>query len=292
MSDAPPDPAWLLQHGRNETSQDGLDGILEKILEILPNTDRWCVEFGAWDGKHCSNTYRLITQADYCAVLFEPDPARFPVLQETYRNYPELVLRNCFVGFEKDDSLDHLLRETPIPTDFDLLSIDIDGNDYHVWHAMESYRPKVVVIEYNASIPTPVDFVQPKDPAVNQGCGVLPLVNLGKEKGYELVCVTTCNAIFVRQEDFALFNIHDNRPETLRRDLSQITHLFFGYDGTTFIDGYNRVSWIDLDLQPEDLQLLPKSKRVFPNNWTKADWKRRKKYYQRLRKIRRFLGLA
>ena len=53
---------WLLKYRKNIFSQFGEDGIIEKIFSILPNTCKWCVEFGAWDGKHISNTRFLLSQ--------------------------------------------------------------------------------------------------------------------------------------------------------------------------------------------------------------------------------------
>jgi len=57
--------AWLLDHASDTYSQTGEDGIIEKILEHIPQKDRWCVEFGAWDGRLFSNTCNLIESKDY-----------------------------------------------------------------------------------------------------------------------------------------------------------------------------------------------------------------------------------
>ena len=64
----------LIQYEKNYTSQFGEDGILERALELLPALDRWCVEFGAWDGKYLSNTYSLIEKHEYSAIMIEADP--------------------------------------------------------------------------------------------------------------------------------------------------------------------------------------------------------------------------
>ena len=89
---------------------------------------------------------------------------------------------NAFVGFTAADGLDAILARTPIPADFDVLSIDIDGNDYHVWNAVARYKPRVVVIEYNPTIPAAVDFVQPADMSINQGASITAQARLGKQK--------------------------------------------------------------------------------------------------------------
>jgi hypothetical protein len=86
---------------------------------------------------------------------------RFSDLIRTYEGNERVIALNRFVGFDPDNCLDKILADTPIPKNFDLLSIDVDGNDYHIWEAVEEYRPKVVVIEFNATIPPEVEFVQP-----------------------------------------------------------------------------------------------------------------------------------
>ena len=181
-------------------SQTGEDGVIEKILEVIPEHDKWCVEFGAWDGVFLTNTRNLIESQGYSAGLIEADKAHFHALQQNYAQHANVITMNRRVGFGQADGLDNILSTTPVPREFDFLSIDIDGNDYHVWRAISHYRPKVVLIEFNPTIPTPVRFVQPADPSVSQGASLLSLVELGKEKGYELVAVLQWNAFFVRSE--------------------------------------------------------------------------------------------
>jgi len=160
---------WLKEFAENVTSQYGEDGIIEKVLEVIGDSDKWCVEFGSWDGKKASNTYTLITEKDYCAVLIEASAKRFKDLEETFKGNDKAIKLNQFVGFGSDDNLDKILEKTSIPNNFDLLSIDVDGNDYHIWEACKKYKPKAVIIEFNPTIPESVDFVQAKDPSVSQG---------------------------------------------------------------------------------------------------------------------------
>jgi len=265
------DPAWLLQFSRDHYSQAGEDGIIEQILALLPANDRWCVEFGAWDGLHLSNSRHLIEDSGYSAVLIEGSSERFTDLQRNYAANPRVLARNAFVGFTAADGLDALLASTAIPQDFDLLSVDIDGNDYHVWKAISKYRPKVVCIEYNPTIPTEVLFTQKADPALNQGSSVASLVQLGKEKGYELACLLRYNAFFVDGKYFPAFGISDNRPVTLRKDLSSITYIFSGFDGTVFLDGQRRLPWHGLPLLESRVQHLPQALRKFPGNYTATE---------------------
>jgi hypothetical protein len=249
---------WLNGFARNVTSQYGENGIIEKVLEVIGQNDRWCVEFGSWDGKKCSNSYDLISSKGYSAILIEGDSCRFGDLQKTFAGNKKVIPVNAFVGFEQDNNLDSILKNTQIPHDFDLLSIDIDGNDYHVWEAVRDYKPKVVVIEFNPTIPSSVEFVQPRDMHVTQGSSILSMVGLGKKKGYELVSCTRNNAVFVDSKYFKLFDIDDNSIEQLRTDTSMITHLFFGYDGTVFVRGCGQSPWQSIALEESKIQILPK----------------------------------
>ena len=217
-----------------------------------------CVDFGAWDGIQCSNTRNLIESKEYSAVLIEADKSRFRALQKNYDGGKNVIAINRYVGFTKEDGLDRILADTPIPVDFDLLAMDIDGNDYHCWKAVEKYRPKAVVIEFNPTIPTPVRFVQPADPSVHQGASLLSLVELGKEKGYELVSVLELNAFFVKREYYPRFEIVSNDPDTLWLDRGYITYLFSGYDGTIFLRGACRHPWHGLPIKESRMQNIPR----------------------------------
>ena len=198
-------------------SQENEDEIIQSALAALPSRDRWCVEFGAWDGIFASNSRRLIKHYNYSAILIEADVCRFKQLRENYKDYQNVVVLRDFVGWQSN-TLDTILSNTPAPKTFDLLSIDIDGNDYHVWKALSVYRPKLVCIEFNPTVATSVRFVQSADSRVNQGCSLASLVDLAKEKNYELIAVSHCNAFFVDAVYYQLFGLKDNHPASLRRD--------------------------------------------------------------------------
>ena len=98
---------WLLEHARDVNSQNGEDGILETILlEVLPETNRWAVEFGAWDGRHLSNTCHLIESHGYSAVLIEGDRERAEKLIAHHASDDHIHAIHRFVGFTASDGLD------------------------------------------------------------------------------------------------------------------------------------------------------------------------------------------
>jgi hypothetical protein len=118
---------WLNQFEKDVYSQNGEDGVIRRVLDILPSRDRWCVELGAWDGKHLSNTYHLVEKSAYNVVLIEGSKARYDSLCCDYPYKDHAVFVNQFVGWGSADNLDAILDKKSIPLDFDLLSIDIDG---------------------------------------------------------------------------------------------------------------------------------------------------------------------
>jgi hypothetical protein len=259
---------WLLEYKRDVYSQSGEDGIIEKILEVLPENDKWCVEFGAWDGLYLTNTRYLIEFKGFSSVLIESNENKFRNLRRNYAERDNVYTINRRVGFKEDDNLDHLLGDTPVPMDFDLLSIDIDGNDYHVWKAVSKYRPKVVVIEFNQTIPTHIRFVQPPDASVNQGSSLLSIAELGKEKGYELISVLPFNALFVKKEYYPLFDLENNFPQVLRTNMDDVTYLFAGYDGKVFLRGRCALPWHGFEFKASSFQPLPRYLRKYPPYYT------------------------
>lgn len=261
---------WLNDSEKDFYSQTGEDGVIEAALRVLPTTNKWCVEFGAWDGKHLSNTFHLVEKSGYSVVLIEGDLVKYRALCESYPYKERATVIGQFVGWTKDNNLDTLLAETKCPPDPDLLSIDIDGNDYHVWSAVEQYRPKLVLIEFNPTASNRCLYVQPADPNCNQSSSPLPIVNLGKSKGYELISVVGPNLLFVDAKYFKLFNIPDNSLAVMR-DEDEVNTLFLGFDGSMIVDGPAEMRWHGVPLSLK--QPFPKMFRAYPPNYGKVQGK-------------------
>lgn len=258
---------WLSEFERNVTSQSGEDGILAKVLGLLPNLDHWCVEFGAWDGKSDSNTYDLVDRQGYNVVLIEGATDKYRQLSSSYPHKDRAIFINAYVGWSADNGLDQLLGRYSIPRNFDLLSVDVDGNDYHIWRAAKDFRPKLVLIEYNPTIANSVDFVQPADADFRQGSSAAALVRLAREKGYELIAATQLNLLFVDRAYYNLFGIPDNSLEVMRDE--EPNYVFFGYDGTVFLAGKCCLEWHSgLRLSSRKVQVLPRMLRRYPPTYT------------------------
>src|SRR4051794_8762877 len=109
---------WLLEHAVDVNSQNGEDGIIAKILDVIGRPIGWCVEFGAWDGSYLSNTYDLISRRGFSAVLIEGSERRFADLAKTFAGNPKVLPISGFVGFSATDNLDTLLAKASIPEEF------------------------------------------------------------------------------------------------------------------------------------------------------------------------------
>lgn len=200
------DPLRLLRHGFKTYSQADEDGIIQEIFRRIGETDRRFVEFGVTTGLEC-NTLKLLVEG-WSGLWMEASPPPVKQIQQTHRSWIEagkLVVRESFVTAE---NIDDLLAGSGFTGDIDLLSIDIDFNDFWVWKAIEVVKPRVVVIEYNAIWRPPLAVTVAYDakavPRTSQygGASLSALVKLGHEKGYSLVgcSMSGVNAFFVRQD--------------------------------------------------------------------------------------------
>ena len=107
------------------------------------------------------------------------------------------------------ENMDEILINAGMTGEIDLLSIDIDYGDFWIWKAITKITPRVVVIEYNATLAPPLSLVVPYEPRGRWdhssnffGANLAALVKLGQAKGYRIVgCnLAGANAFFVREE--------------------------------------------------------------------------------------------
>lgn len=191
------------QYERKVSSQNGEDGIIAEILNRIGTTNKFFVEFGADYGIEC-NTAVLI-RAGWKGLMIEADPSRHLALKSNYIGYP-VITRNEFITAE---NIADIFRSADVPTEFDLLSIDIDGNDYWAWKALAEYKPRVVVIEYNCYYVPPQKWVLKYNPThefqdtTYYGASLTSLAILGEQLGYSLVGTESrgVNAFFIRNDE-------------------------------------------------------------------------------------------
>lgn len=186
-----------------KSSQNGEDGILAEILRRLHIGPGFFVEFGVQDGSIC-NTAQLAANG-WSGVYIEADEGYAERLAQRYASSPRVKTMQRFVTAE---NIADIFASAGVPKEFDVLSIDIDGNDYWVWRALSGYKPRVVVIEYNAEHAPPERWVMKYNPAhrwdktTYYGASLASYAALAETLGYALVGTekTGVNAFFIRKD--------------------------------------------------------------------------------------------
>jgi hypothetical protein len=186
-------------------AQNGEDGILAEIFRRIGVGSGYAVECGIGDGTECC-TRTLCTTHTWRGLLIEGCPALAAKAQRLYAAFSGVKVIYHFITVE---TILDLFQDYQVPDTPDLLVIDIDGNDYWVWERiLLRYRPRVVVMEYNARWVPPVQWVMPYnaqhrwDGSVFFGASLTSLAQLGALHGYVLVGCESwgINVFFVQQE--------------------------------------------------------------------------------------------
>jgi len=256
----------LNNYKKNYYSQYGEDGIIEEVLSRIPNLGKMAVEFGAWDGLYLSNTYNLAEKHDFKNVLIEANPKKYNDLCETYPFAGVYI--NEFVGWDAHDNLESILERNNIDfSKIDLLSIDIDGNDYHIFDSLTRLRPKIICIEYNPSIPNDYVYIQKRIPGLNHACSIRAIHELGVAKDYFVVGVTDGNIVLVDCKYRELFDVSADLND-FRDDTDSKVYAFSLFDGSIELSKPINIFSHRVAVQNEDIQFFPRYLRQFPSNFS------------------------
>lgn len=175
-------------------SQNGEDGVIAAIFERIGAESRHFVEFGIGSGVE-GNCVFLAQVLGWSGLFIESSETDFRALSQLYRSAPRVTIRRERVTTR---NIEALLTQGGVPSDFDILSIDIDGNDYWIWEAMKSHSPRVVVIEYNGSLDPASSLVQPYRPDLSWdrsdcfGASAGAICSLAVRKGYTPIYTDIC----------------------------------------------------------------------------------------------------
>jgi hypothetical protein len=201
-------------------SQNGEDGVLAEILRRIGiGEQRFFVEFGVESGREGNCVY-LADVAGWRGLFMDGDENFFAALQRKYRASEHVVTTLAMVAPE---NVQELFEAAGVPPEPAVLSIDVDGADYWIWEAIEDYRPRVVVVEYNSTLDPRRRLVQPADHEGGwdgsdyYGASLAAMRALGERKGYRLAHaeLSGVNAFFVR-EDLAAGRMPDAAEVPLR----------------------------------------------------------------------------
>ncbi len=192
-------------------SQWGEDGILNWLVDKIPNISHSFIEFGVENYRE-SNTRLLLWLRNWRGVVIDGSEKNIEDIRKQDVSWRFDLQSIC--AFIDRDNINGLITTSGLQGEIGILSVDIDGNDYWVWDAIDVVNPAIVVCEYNAVFGDLNAVTIPYDPTfyVTQahysnlyfGASIQAVIELGKRKGYQLVGTNSngCNAFFVR-DDYA-----------------------------------------------------------------------------------------
>jgi len=185
------------------------DGILLNIFTKIGTTNKLFIDIGSndcinsncanlafhhnWSGTFIDGNYKILNRGKYIyQKYFKQKSNQFSFIQATVTK----------------QNINEILSTTSYTKQIDLLCIDLDGNDYHIWNSIDALLPRVVVVEVQVEkgnthfIPpytTEFDLYEDDTP---KGSSPLSMVQLANKKGYQLVAVNKgCYNLFFVQED-------------------------------------------------------------------------------------------
>lgn len=190
-------------------SQWGEDGLIQFLLRYVNIDNSVFVEFGVENYLE-SNTRFLLINNNWSGLVIDGNPDNIAHIKSDPIYWRHNLKAHC--AFVTKENINDLLKENGVVGDIGILSIDIDGNDYWIWDAIDVVSPAIVIIEYNArfgkdmSVTVPYDrnFVrsQKHHSMIYFGASIKALCGLAEEKGYAFVGCGSAgiNAFFVRRD--------------------------------------------------------------------------------------------
>ncbi len=199
-------PNSLLLYGYKIYSQSDEDGILDEIFKRIGVTNKIFIEFGVGDGLE-NNTLALLFQNWHGLWIDASHKNTNKILRGLKKTIAQGVL-TVINSFITKDNINQLIASTIKDKEIDLLSVDIDGNDFHIISAINCISPRVIVVEYNAKYPPPVEYCMDYNPNHKWdqtdcfGASLKFLeVNLAKINFVLVGCsVSGLNAFFIRKD--------------------------------------------------------------------------------------------
>jgi hypothetical protein len=190
-------------------SQFGDDGIIQWLIHNIDIPNKTFIEFGVEDYGE-SNTRFLMMNDNWSGFVMDGSAENIAKLRSQYYYWRHDL--NAKAVFITRENIISLIEEQNFSIDVGLLHIDLDGNDFYVWKAIQSIKPIIVIVEYNSlfGVERPISviyddaFVRTKAhySTLFWGSSLLSLNNLAQEKGYSFIGCNSAgnNAYFVRDD--------------------------------------------------------------------------------------------
>lgn len=190
-------------------SQWGEDGIIQLLIKEVEIQNKTFIEFGVEDFFE-SNCRYLLMASDWQGFVIDGSDENIIRLQNSYFYWRHDLQSSA--AFVDKENINELLKKSNFNRDLGILSVDIDGNDYHILKAINVFEPRIVISEFNPYFGTERAISVPYDPKFYRtekhysnlyfGASIKAIEFVLNEKGYTLVGtgMTGSNAYFVRND--------------------------------------------------------------------------------------------
>lgn len=231
------------EHEFQVHSQWGEDGLIQYLIAKVAIEHPIFIEFGVEKYTE-SNTRFLLINNNWSGLVIDGSEEDIEYIKHDPIFWRHNLKAEC--AFIDKENINSLIQRNGISGDIGLLSVDIDGNDYWVWEAINSVSPRIVICEYNSlwgptasvTVPYSATFIRSKAHHSNlyYGASITAITKLADSKGYSLVGSTKAgNDIFFVRNDL-LQNLTIRTPKEAwvesqfresRDALGQLTYLSF-----------------------------------------------------------------
>jgi hypothetical protein len=207
------------------------DGIILYVLSCIGMKTRKVVEMCIGDGKECMAT-NLVLNHGFMGFLFDGDSQSIEIANKFFRSKKDCLLLPPYLraAWITKENVNELLMEAGAVGEVDLLSLDIDGNDYYVWEAISIINPRLCVFETHNVIPSDLSLTIPYKADFNswdkngheqdfRSVSLLAMKKISEKKGYRLIGGHKhgFNVFFLRNDigqdlfpEVSIDSVHDN----------------------------------------------------------------------------------
>src|SRR5579871_3930165 len=261
-------------------SQWGEDGIIDWLVSHVDLPNHRFVEFGVGSFEE-SNCRFLLQNQNWQGLVFDSSSQNIERLRGSslYWMY-DVTARQAFITV---DNINDLISSAGFEGPIGILSVDIDGNDYWVWDAINCVSPAIVICECNPIFGDQAPLVVPYDAGFERlrrhhsglyfGASIRALEQLASRKGYVFLgtCSNGINGFFVQEalaeRVISLVRQRHAFPAKHRdsRDLA---------GNLTFTRGLERLALIEglpvLDLRTGQITGLGPVEALYSDRWLSA----------------------
>ncbi len=229
--------AQISEAGFRCYSQFEEDGIILYVLSTIGFKTKTVVEICCGTGEECMAS-NLILNHGFQGFLFDGDEYNIARANAFFKGKKDCLLTPPHLkqAWITRDNVNDLLRESGASGEVDLLSLDIDGNDYYIWEAITEISPRLCIFETHNIIPGDLSITIPYEPRFNwekdgnedfRSVSLLAMTKLSEKKGYRLIGGHKhgFNVLFLRDDigpdafpRVSIDEIHDNLWTRIQRE--------------------------------------------------------------------------